>query len=125
MKKTKIFFDNIIYSLQKAGGISTYWTEITKRLINDNHEVYFIESKNDNIARQSLSINDSQIITNDQYPLLINRFLNVKLPESNKKFVFHSSYNRTTTNINALRVVTIHDFVHEKYYSGLRKWLHC
>ena len=29
----KIIYDNIIFSLQKAGGISIYWTELIKRLV--------------------------------------------------------------------------------------------
>ena len=31
MKQIKIVYDNIIFSLQKAGGISKYWAELIKR----------------------------------------------------------------------------------------------
>ena len=30
MKKLKIFYDNIIYSLQNVGGISNQWTNLIK-----------------------------------------------------------------------------------------------
>ena len=39
----KIIFDNIIYSLQEAGGISMYWTELIKRL--PSSDVIFYEQK--------------------------------------------------------------------------------
>ena len=33
MKKLKIFYDNIIYSLQNVGGISNQWTNLIKGFI--------------------------------------------------------------------------------------------
>ena len=32
----KIVFDNIIYSLQKSGGGSVYWTELVKRFVKSD-----------------------------------------------------------------------------------------
>ena len=51
----KIVFDNIIYSLQSAGGISLYWTELIKRFQNDKNIIFF-EKKNKNIFRKNLKI---------------------------------------------------------------------
>ncbi len=119
-----IVYDNLIYSLQKAGGISTYWSELSKRLISDNADVYFIESENNNIARKNISIAKDRLIKDRGLPLLINRFLPLPLPAFKEKFIFHSSYNRITTNKKAVKVTTIHDFVHEKFYGGMRKILH-
>ena len=48
----KIIFDNIIYSLQRAGGISLYWTELIKRF-QKNKNVIFFENKNTNIFRKN------------------------------------------------------------------------
>ena len=31
-KNNKIIYDNIIFSLQKVGGISNYWAELIKRI---------------------------------------------------------------------------------------------
>jgi len=47
----KIVYDNIIFSLQKAGGISIYWTELIKRFKNKG-EILFYEKKNNNIFRK-------------------------------------------------------------------------
>ena len=38
----KIVYDDIIYSLQKVGGGSVYWTEVTKRC--DEISVYYAYS---------------------------------------------------------------------------------
>jgi hypothetical protein len=39
----KIIYDNITFSIQKAGGISAYWKELIKKsILNDsiNEEIY-------------------------------------------------------------------------------------
>lgn len=41
----KIVFDNIIYSLQKSGGGSVYWTELVKRFIKSDNELIFFDQK--------------------------------------------------------------------------------
>lgn len=118
----KIHYDNLIYSLQQAGGISTYWSELIYRMLRDNEEISFTESANQNIARRMLAIPKEQILFDDA-KAIIGRFKRLSLPFK-ESFIFHSSYNRTTTHPKALQVVTIHDFVHEKYYGGVRRYLH-
>jgi len=120
----RLIYDNLIYSLQIAGGISTYWSELSKRLIRDGTDVGFVENQNDNIVRKEFSIDNKQIIKDFNFTNTINRFLAVPLTQIHQKFIFHSSYNRITNNPDALQVVTVHDFVHEQYYRGLRKFLH-
>jgi len=44
----KIFYDNIIFSLQKAGGISIYWSELIRRF-KESESITFSEYKNTNI----------------------------------------------------------------------------
>jgi len=121
-----IIYDNLIYRLQKAGGISTYWSELTQRLIRDKANIHFVENSdyNDNIARKNLSIKQKQILKNNDYPLFIDRFLSLPLTSFQQKFIFHSSYNRITSNRNAVHIMTVHDFVHERFYKGIRKILH-
>jgi len=120
----KIHFDNIIYSLQRAGGISTYWTELISRLLRDQHDVSFTELPHQNISRASLNIPQQNLMLKDGRHILLDRFKVLPLSAEKTPFVFHSSYNRITRNPNARQVITIHDFVHEKFYSGLRRYLH-
>jgi glycosyltransferase involved in cell wall biosynthesis len=121
----QILFDNIIYSLQSAGGISTYWYEITSRMLENKHDIIFIESnKINNLCYNNLKNIDRNVIR-FKFPFIIfNRFLSVRTSQFKKKYIFHSSYNRISSNSNAINVITIHDFIHEKYYNGIRKFLH-
>ena len=54
----KIVFDNIIYSLQKSGGGSVYWTELLERFIKSDNELIFFDQKepNENIFRKTLDL---------------------------------------------------------------------
>ncbi|KQN34084.1 hypothetical protein ASE92_15785 [Pedobacter sp. Leaf41] len=121
----KIILDNIIYALQNAGGISTYWRELSSRLIRNNCDLKFREfsKSNDNVVRRTLSISEGILLKNKRVTLF-DRFKPLALKSERNKFIFHSSYNTTTKSKHALQVCTIHDFVHEKFYSGIRRLLH-
>ena len=41
----KIVLDNIVFSLQKAGGGSVYWTELVKRFLKSDNELLFFDQK--------------------------------------------------------------------------------
>lgn len=120
----KLVLDNIVFKLQRTGGISTYWGELITRLIRDGVDVDFLDYNNSNIVRNTLQIPGQNILQNKNANKLLERFLPVKLKDSNKNFIFHSSYNRSTRNEHALSVITVHDFIHERFYSGPRKFIH-
>ena len=122
----QVLFDNIIFNAQKAGGISTVWIELIKRvLLNKEIKSYFLEYKSQiNIDKANLNIPENLIM------LLNNRFLRLKSylkPKVNikEKFIFHSSYYRVTGNKKAINVTTVHDFTYEYFSSGIRKIVHC
>ncbi len=115
----KITYDNIIFSLQKAGGISIYWYELIKRLQNKNN-IAFYENVNDNIFRKKLNIktkNESKL------PTKILRYLPFmkKLPE---KSIFHSSYYRVSLQKDVINITTVYDFTYEYFRSGLARYIH-
>jgi len=116
----KIIYDNIVYSLQKAGGISIYWTEIIKKVIRKNKEVVFYESENQNIFR-----NEIEILSEQESAIFFNilRYLPFmkKLP---KKSIFHSSYYRVSLQKDIVNITTVHDFTYEHFRSGLAKYIH-
>ena len=82
----KLHFDDIIYQLQRHGGVSTYWKEITSRIVNTN---------------------DFEI--NRTIGSKITRYL----PVHTNAQIFHSSYYRIPLGKNVKTVVTIHDFLYE------------
>lgn len=119
-----IVFDNIIFSLQKAGGISVVWNEIIKRALNDSEiNPVFIELPNRNCFRQSIEIPQKKIISmNSKLPASVQRYLSSGI--ENKWGIFHSSYYRTARSSNLVNITTIHDFTYEYYREGLAKYVH-
>jgi mannosyltransferase len=120
----KIIYDNIIFSIQKSGGISVVWYELIKRLLNEKSVVTeFIEYSNcnDNIFRKNLDIASINKKTRKQNKF--KRYFNPKVTEEND-FIFHSSYYRISKNKRAINITTVHDFTYELYRKGIRKWIH-
>jgi glycosyltransferase involved in cell wall biosynthesis len=119
-----IYLDNIVYSLQTAGGISVYWYELSKRWLQSAGKVFFIERKDvNNIFRQQFSIPPELTLQDRQLPLLLSRYLPAHF-ESKGQCIFHSSYYRTTSNKQAISVVTVHDFTYEKMRAGIKMKIH-
>jgi len=116
----QIVYDNIIFSLQKAGGISIYWAELIKRLQKKEKSVMFYESKNENIFRKKLDIS-SQIESKINTKILRYLPFLKKLPE---KSIFHSSYYRVSLQKDVLNIVTVHDFTYEFFRKGVAKTIH-
>lgn len=115
----QIIYDNIIYSLQKAGGISTYWTELIKRIIKKEN-VNFYELENQNIFRKDIDIATKEESSISFKILRYLPFLK-KLPS---KSVFHSSYYRVSLQKDIVNITTVHDFTYEYFRSGLAKYIH-
>lgn len=120
-----IIIDSIIFSLQKAGGISSYWFNLSKRLIQSRNFVQFIEEKFTNNIEHAKLLNIKRSFFSNYFLLKpFNRYLDINTNAITEKFIFHSSYYRITKNRYAVNVVTIHDFIYEKYFKGFKKWLH-
>lgn len=121
----QIYYDNIVFDLQKSGGISVVWYELLKRIQQDSaiNPLYIDNSSDINKYRFLLNINDSEIVKRDIYKT-ISRYLPVSI-KSKTPFVFHSSYYRYCNNPNARNITTVHDFTYELYRRGLAKSIHC
>ena len=121
----KIYLDNIVFSLQKAGGISVYWKEFLQRILkSDNLDVKIIEYNRakENFFRNQLSIIYEKFQTRS-YFLGIQRYMEVNI-KTYEKSIFHSSYYRTSSNKNLINVTTVHDFTYEYFFSGLTRKIH-
>lgn len=122
-----IFFDNIIFSLQKAGGISVVWSEILRGISESRLEYKCLEYNysESNIFRKDLSIPSNKVIYED-YPFLsIQRYFKPKLNIiDDQAYIFHSSYYRYCPNKKAINFTTVHDFTYEYYSKGVKKYLH-
>jgi len=115
-----IIYDSIVFSLQKAGGVSVYWAELIKRLVQKEKDIRFYESENKNIFRKELDIRTQK--ESNLNPKII-RYLPFmkKLPS---KSIFHSSYYRVSLQKDIVNITTVHDFTYEYFRSGLAKYIH-
>lgn len=116
----KIYFDNIIYSLQKAGGISVYWSELSKRIASINKDTVFYEYPNFNIFNKDL---ENNIYRESSFSYKLLRYLNFQ-KKIDKGSVFHSSYYRISKQKDIVNITTVHDFTYEYFVGGFRKFVH-
>jgi mannosyltransferase len=94
-----IYFDGIIYKLQKGGGISILFDEIISRLPQSDY-----------------TLNVPERLTIGQ------RYLDLSLNTNFK--VFHSTYYRLPKNKSENTITTVHDFTYERFVSGASKRVH-
>lgn len=119
-----VFLDNIVFSLQKQGGISVFWYEFLKRIMQDaDFDCQFIDLPNDNIFRKQLDIPLANVLNTKQnrIPVKVQRYLNPAIKEEG---IFHSSYYRVGKGSQVCNVTTVHDFTYEYYFKGLPKLVH-
>ena len=122
----KIIIDNIIFSLQKSGGISVVWKEHLSRLlaepiISDLISIYEFNNAFDNIFRKELNLKKNIIHTEIDKHLAIKRYLSPNIKHT-KDDIFHSSYYRYLKG--ARNITTIHDFTYEYYVKGIKQEVH-
>jgi len=110
-----IVLDNIVYELQRAGGISKYWSKTTERIDRFDLDVAYLEGKRatDNIFRQALKLKGPVI--QDRGFLPIRRLATATISAR----VFHSSYYRISRSARH-NVVTIHDLINELFPKSFR-----
>jgi mannosyltransferase len=118
--------DNIIFSLQKSGGISVYWAHLLEGLLQrDDCAVSVIERQDarNNLQRKVLYLPEQALIPDSRLPLQIARYLPLFKPCPGTG-IFHSSYYRVPFCRGMKHVVTVHDFTYERYRSGLARHIH-
>jgi len=114
----KIIYDDIIYSLQRSGGISLYWSQLETHLKQDIRLLY--KNCEDNIFLPKSSIVRE---VKDGGPIFLERYKNIILREK-APFIFHSGYYRYCKNKNAINITTIHDFTYEHYRHDIKSIAH-
>lgn len=110
-----ITFDGIIFKLQKHGGISVYFKELFKLLSFKNTPFNAINYNLENMPK----------IQNNNYtsPRFLERYRKCIL--KNDTDIFHSTYYRCPDkNYKNLSVVTVHDFLYEKYSRTDKRIIH-
>lgn len=129
-----VIYDNIVYNLQKIGGISIYWYELTRRLLEEKGvNLRFVETENgsNNICRNQLNLSKERVTILKRIHLQLERFRSVPLDILCNDFsdhtIFHSSYFRFPSRKDRKHVktiTTVHDFTHDYFFGGARVYLH-
>ncbi|MDR0872758.1 MAG: glycosyltransferase family 4 protein [Prevotellaceae bacterium] len=119
-----IILDNIIFNLQKTGGISVVWSELITGILNSDLDFLCLEyNSTNNLCRNKINL-PSKNISHHSYPLLpVQRYFNPVIKQTTP-FIFHSSYYRYSTNRNAVNITTVHDFTYEYFVKGLAQKIH-
>ena len=126
--RVNILLDNIIFSIQRSGGVSTYWYELIKRLLNSETDFICIENeKIENIQRDRLGIPEKLIVTEFRFPLRFSQYFFLSkniLKTKVSPYIFHSSYYRVYKKKGVKNIITVYDFVYEFYRSGVFRLIH-
>lgn len=122
----KIYLDNIVYYLQRFGGISVYWNELTKHIIQQKEFITkFIEIPNAPIKFvERISAINNQIVYDQNLNLNVLRYLPISKQKVDSDSILHSSYYRYTKKKGVKNIITVYDFTYEYFRNGLAKKIH-
>ena len=101
----QVIYDNIIFSLQRYGGISVVWNELLQR------------------AREDKDLVLTELDYSASAPRFMERY-RVPAYHAQTPAVFHSSYFRILPQPGVLNVTTVHDLTYHFYRRGLAKAVH-
>lgn len=114
-----LLIDGIIFSLQQHGGISVYFQTLLKYIVQNRIKATLLL---ENPIRQNIKFFDSTIEIASRQARIFERYRSCRVLGDNT--IFHSSYYRLPAQHNLPTVVTVHDFVYERYMHGPKKWVH-
>lgn len=120
-----VCFDNVVFDLQKSGGISVVWYELLRKVQSCSLDIRYLDSGfSQNNYRSQLEIPQEKVNSPlRKVPLCIDRYLPQRI-DFGKPFIFHSSYYRYCVSPNAINITTVHDFTYEKYATGIKQKVH-
>lgn len=124
--RLNVILDTLVFGLQKRGGVSVYWYEFVSRMLKDpevNLTLIRIRGNYVNDMFTSLDLSGANIIYESGDNLQLLRNISPKIAAQREPVVFQSTYLRVCKNKNVRNVVTIHDFTHQIYFQGVKRWL--
>lgn len=108
----KVIYDNKVYYIQKFGGVSVVFNELQKRALKDvDIQCRFVEyGEGGNSYQESLNIPENLVIQKSPKFFGLKRLLPVRV-KGNEPFIFQSTYFSYCSNLNAININTVHDFI--------------
>ncbi len=114
-----IEIDGIIFSLQRAGGISVYFQELLRVL--GRHGVGAALALETPTAQEPPHP-PSSVAVRARAARRLERWRRARVADDAR--VFHSSYYRRPSRAGVPTVVTVHDFLYERLRHGPARWMH-
>ena len=114
----KLHIDGIIFSLQRHGGITVYFREILSRFQPEHRATLTLEAP----LQQTLdSVPFPSVRCVERNARSLERLRSVR-DTCEGASLFHSSYYRRPERSTIPSVVTVHDFVYQRFVRGPRGW---
>ena len=118
----RVVFDNIIFALQRVGGISVVWQELLSRALQDETlQKVILDYPSDNVCRKQLDFSSMNVL---QMPMRALERYRIPAYSATESTVFHSSYFRIIPSPNVKNITTVHDLTYHYYRRGLPRWVH-
>jgi mannosyltransferase len=122
-RKQYITLDGTIFGLQAFGGISNYWGRLVQYIDKQsNLKSHLVIPSYIRYSDYNSSWHINSTIRKDLLPNSVSRYLDVPIDE--KCDVFHTSYFRVPKKKPYKYVVTVYDFIYERYRTGPARWVH-
>ena len=119
-----LHLDGIIFSLQRYGGISVYFRELLRRMSPQESTVLSLEGP---LQQADVPAGFPAVGKVERSARRLERVRRCRAVDRFRADLFHSSYYRRPPRPGLASVVTVHDFVHERFVPGprgrLRRWL--
>ncbi len=115
-----LVLDNIIFGLQRFGGISTYWSRLVDHATRRRPDTAWVMPRTLTFAGALPT--PPATVRHQLLPDRLTRYLSCPLPAGGT--VFHSSYYRLPARRVRRLVTTVHDFTYERYRRGLPLMIH-
>jgi mannosyltransferase len=136
-----LFVDGIIFTLQRAGGISAIFRSLLNYLDHQNVVTnHFLDGQSLQELDQCLdpAREEGAVKTTERTPRALERYRSCKMEMPRAKSssssssnlnnpssdIYHSSYYRTPTDKSVTSVLTVYDFMYERYRKGPARWVH-
>lgn len=121
LMKINLVVDTQIFFAQRIGGASVYWYELLSRAAADDEidlTLLVADAEYDNHLFSCLDFSRIRLVRERANTLNEMRLVRPIVPHFDKNpTVFHSSYMRLPASRTVKRVITIHDFTHQKFFS--------
>jgi mannosyltransferase len=122
-RNLNVTLDGIVFGLQNFGGISNYWGRLVRHMDSlQTVDSHLVIPKKIRCSEYDAIWHSKSTFTNEVISTAFSRYLDVSIDQ--KCDIFHSSYYRIPKFKSTRYVVTVYDFIYERYGEGFARRVH-